>query len=353
MKNFPAKIVIMRTDRIGEVLLSTVLIDGVKKLYPDAEISFVTSVYSKDILAGRSDLSEIIIADTQKSSGWLLKAVKLAITLRKRRFDHAIVLNAHKILHLATFLAGIPVRIGYSRKWSVFLNKTIEDEREKGQKHEAEYAMDFARLLGLENCEQPSPRLVCEDASREKVKNLLLEKGADLSQKLIVIHPASSNPAKMWEKTRYTELIKKLKSHSECEIVVIGTGEESQLAEDIINDTSENVFNICGKLDLKELAALLERADLFIGNDSGPMHMAAALDVPVIAIFGRNIPGVGPKRWGPYGKKHKVFHKDPLCEKCYDRECPYGYKCLSAITVDEVFDAAKQYLVSSPFGKGG
>ncbi len=346
MKNFPAKIVIMRTDRIGEVLLSTVLIDGMKKLYPDAEISFVTSEYSKDILAGRSDLSEIITADTQKSSGWFLKAVKLAIVLRKRRFDYSIVLNANKILHLATFLAGIPVRIGYRRKWSVFLNKTIEDEREKGQKHEAEYAMDFARLLGLKNFEQPSPRLVCEDASREKVKKLLLKKGVNLSRKLIVVHPASSNPAKMWEKTRYSELIKKLKSHFECEIMVIGTGKERQLAEDIIIDTSENIFNVCGELNLKELAALLKRANVFIGNDSGPMHMAAALDVPVIAIFGRNIPGVGPKRWGPYGKKHKVFHKDPLCEKCYDRECPYDYKCLTAVTVDEVFDAAKQYLMN-------
>ena len=346
MKNFPAKIVIMRTDRIGEVLLSTVLIDGVKQLYPDAEISFITSLYSKDILAGRHDISEIIIADTRKNSGWLLKAVRLAIILRKRRFDLSIVLNANKILHLAVFLAGIPERVGYSRKWSVFLTKTIEDEREKGKKHEAEYAMDFARLLGLENFEQPSPRLVCEDVSGEKVKELLLKKGVNLSRKLIVIHPASSNPAKMWENARYSELIKKVKSHSKCEIIVVGTPEERQLAEEIIRASGETGFNVCGELNLKELAALLKRADLFIGNDSGPMHMTAALDVPVIAIFGRNIPGVGPKRWGPYGKNHKVFHKDVECRKCYDRDCPFGYKCLSAITVDEVFSAVKHYLMN-------
>jgi len=337
----------MRTDRIGEVLLSTVLIDGMKKLYPAAEISFVTSMYSKDILSGRRDLSEIIIADTRKNSGWILKAVKLAIVLRERRFDYSIVLNANKILHLATFLAGIPVRVGYSRKWSVFLNKTIEDEREKGQKHEVESAMDFARLLGLKKYEQPSPRLICEDAAVEKVKKLLLKEGMDLSRKLIVIHPSSSNPAKMWEKTRYAELIKKLKSYSECEIIIVGTREEHLLAEEIIRASDKNVFNFCGELNLKELAALLQHADLFVGNDSGPMHMAAAMDVPVIAIFGRNIPGVGPKRWGPYGKKHKVFHKDPLCVKCYDRECPYGYKCLTAVTVEEVFNAAKQYFVGA------
>lgn len=348
MKNFPAKIVIMRTDRIGEVLLSTVLIDGIKKLYPRAKISFVTSMYSKDILSGRDDIAEIIIADIRKNSNWLLQAVKLAVVFKKRRFDYSIVLNANKILHLATFLAGIPVRIGYNRKWSVFLNKTIEDEREKGRKHEAEYAMDFARLLGLKNFEQPSPRLVCANASREKVKELLFKKGADLSQKLIVIHPASSNPAKMWEKTRYAELIKKLKSHSKWEIIVVGTREERSLAEEIIRAADENGFNVCGELNLKELAALLKRANVFVGNDSGPMHMAAALDVPVIAIFGRNIPGVGPKRWGPYGKIHKVFHMDVGCRKCYDRECPFGYKCLSAVTVDEVFAAVCQSVGADP-----
>jgi len=348
MKNVPAKIVIMRTDRIGEVLLSTVLIDGIKKLYPDAEISFVTSEYSKDILSGREDIAEVIIADTRKNSNWLLAAVKLAVILRKRHFDQSIVLNAHKILHLASFLSGIPVRIGYRRKWSVFLNKTIEDEREKGEKHEAEYAMDFARILGLKDFHQPFPRLVCENDSKEKVKKLFEKNGIELSQDLIVIHPASSNPAKMWKKTRYAELIKKLKSSLKCEIIVVGSAEEHSLAEEVINKSGKKVFNFCGKLELKELTALLKNANLFIGNDSGPMHMAAALDVPVIAIFGRNIPGTGPKRWRPYGEKHTVFHKDPLCRRCYDRACPFDYKCLSAITVDEVFNAAKRYLVYRP-----
>ena len=107
------------------------------------------------------------------------------------------------------------------------------------------------------------------------------------------------------------------------------------------------MINLSGKLTLKQLAAFFQRCALLISNDSGPVHIAAAVNTPCVVIFGRNIPGVGPKRWGPWGQGHTVLHKDPGCNPCLDRDCPYSFKCLTSITPEEVLTAVEQRLARS------
>ena len=164
----------------------------------------------------------------------------------------------------------------------------------------------------------------------------------DTKKPLIAVHPGSSNPAKMWPADMYAGLIKRVKMELGCEIAVLGSEEEKLIAESVIGAAGIKAHDLTGKFDLKELAAFIGKCGLFIGNDTGPMHMAAALGIPVIAIFGRNIPGVSPRRWGPWGENNVVFHENPGCDPCYDSKCPYDYKCLSAITVDAVFEAVKR-----------
>ncbi len=343
MINSIKNIVIFRTDRIGEVLLSTVAADAITERHPGASVSFVTSEYSKPLVEGRNNIKKIITVDTFKKNNWFLRAVDLAILLRKSRFDAAIVLNPHKMLHLACFLAGIPDRIGYDRKWGFLLNRKIHDERERGEKHEIEYTMDLLRLTGIESG-APAPRLSVERKDKDVVEKLLAEKGVIPDRPLVVIHPGSSNPAKIWPRERYAELIRRLRKEAGCNVAVLGSREERDLTGGILKKSGTDVLDFTGILDLKELAALIKRSKLFIGNDTGPMHMAAALDIPVIAIFGRNMPGTGPTRWRPWGEKHVVFHEDPGCDPCYDAACPYDHRCLRAITVEEVFNAAKGML---------
>ena len=127
-----------------------------------------------------------------------------------------------------------------------------------------------------------------------------------------------------------------------CDVAILGDKKEKDLAESVIFKSGVDAINLSGALTLKQLAAFLKKAVLFIGNDTGPMHMAAALDVPVIAIFGRNQPGVSPSRWRPIGHSNVVFHEDSGCFPCYDTECPYEYKCLRAVTVEAVFEAAQK-----------
>ncbi|MCK4852363.1 MAG: lipopolysaccharide heptosyltransferase II [Candidatus Omnitrophica bacterium] len=333
----------MRTDRIGEVLLSTIAVDRIKKRYPEARVSFVTSEYAKDIVSGRRDVSEIITVDTMDNKWWLVKAVLLGSSLRKRHFDAAVVLNPHRALHVACFLAGIPERIGYDRKWGFLLNRTIRDERDKGEKHEIEYTMDLLNVMGIDTA-APAPELPVDRETEDFISGFLSRNGIRPDRPLLIIHPGSSNPAKMWPADRYAELITRLRSSLDCQVAVVGDKKEREPAERVVRESKADVYDLSGEFDLKGLAAFLKTSALLITNDTGPMHMAAALGVPVIAIFGRNIPGAGPVRWRPWGEGHVVFHEDPGCAPCYDTACPYDHKCLRAVTVDAVLGAALRIL---------
>ncbi|MDD5634224.1 MAG: glycosyltransferase family 9 protein, partial [Candidatus Omnitrophica bacterium] len=182
-----------------------------------------------------------------------------------------------------------------------------------------------------------------KDAESRLVEILKNEK-LTFDRPLVVIHPGSSNPAEVWLKENYAELIRELSGSIDCNIAVIGSKEESGLAGEIISGSGKQVYNFAGRLDLKTLTAFLKKANLFIGNDTGPMHMASVLGVPVIAIFGRNIPGVSSRRWGPLNKRSRVFYKDPGCAVCLDINCPYDYKCLRSVLPGEVLKASKELL---------
>lgn len=337
------RIVILRTDRIGEVLLSTVAVDAVKRQYPGSKVYFVTSSYSEPLLSDREDIEEVFLADTFTRRGWILRAIALAGALRPCRFDAAIVLNPSKMLHLACFMAGIKIRAGYSRKWGSLLNRKAADKRDQGLKHEIEYTLDLLKLIGIE-LEPFSPTLRASEKSCRSVEAILKDKGYRQDRPLIAVHPGSSNPAKLWPSAKFARLIRSIKKDLDCDVAVLGSGGEREVTASVIKESASEAIDLGGILDLKGLAALLSRASLYIGNDNGPMHMAAALGVPVIAVFGRNIPGVGPVRWGPWGEKHTVFHKDPGCDPCYDTKCPYNFKCLDNIGVEEVLEAAKDIM---------
>ncbi|MFH1412004.1 MAG: lipopolysaccharide heptosyltransferase II [Candidatus Omnitrophota bacterium] len=342
-KNTLKNIVILRTDRIGEVLLSTVAVSALKKKYPDLRVSFVTSVYSSPLLEGRTDIARVIETDTLGGGSVLLKAIKLSFILRKGRFDSALIMNPHKMLHLACYLAGIPERAGYDRKWGFLLTSKIADKRDEGLKHEIEYAYDLLKLLGVEE-KAEGPILSVSEKEERSLTDKLAKKGISEKEPFAVIFPGSSNPSKRWPENRFTELIQRMEKELGLRAVVSGGSGEEDLVRDIAREADGNTVSFSYELDLREIAVLLKRSRVFIGNDTGPMHMAAALKTPVIAIFGRNIPGVGPVRWRPWGEGHIVFHEDAGCGVCRDAECPEGYKCMDAVTVEAVFGAAKKIL---------
>ncbi|MBU1656740.1 MAG: hypothetical protein KKB12_01080, partial [Candidatus Omnitrophica bacterium] len=228
MKNKGENIVIFRTDRVGEVLLSTVAVRMIKEHFPESDITFVTSEYSRPLIEGQKDIKKILTADTFSKSRLFFKAIRLADSLRKERFKIAVILNPHKMLHLACFLAGIPNRIGYDRKWGQLLSRSIRDVRADGNKHETEYTMDLLREIGIVGL-TPAPRLFVEREAEIIVDDLILQQGLESDKPLIAIHPGSSNPAKQWPEDNYIGLLRKLSREIDCHITVVGHEESREV----------------------------------------------------------------------------------------------------------------------------
>lgn len=337
------RIAVLRTDRIGEVLLSTAAIDAIKRSYPVSYVAFVTSAYSKPIVDARDNVDDVIVFDTIRKRGTFSGAVRLAAALKRKKFDTAVILNPHKSLHLACFLAGIPRRVGYCRKWPFLLTDSIPDKRNEGVKHEVEYMMDLLKVVGVD-WPPLSPRMEVRAADEAYADGILTGKGVKKDKAMVIVHPGSSNKAKIWPMERYAEVVRNIRSSTGAAVLLIGGKEERALAEKIIKLSGADAVNMAGDLSLRQLAALIKRASLFIGNDAGPMHIAAALGVKVIAIFGRNIPGVSPIRWRPWGEGHVIFHETPGCDPCGDTACRFDYRCLKNVTAKAVSEAAKAAL---------
>jgi len=338
------RILIVRTDRLGDVLLSTPVAKALRQKFPQGYISMLVSPYTKDVLDGNPDLDEIITfdKDAKNSQGWWA-TLKFAKDLRKKKFDLAIVLHPTTRMHLLTFLAGIPKRLGYDRKFGFLLTDRIKHTKQYGQKHESEYALDLVRYLGIEP-EDKNLFMPIKQESEEWVKALFIQAQIKENDKLLVIHPAASCPSRIWPGERYAEVADKLAQRYGFKVVIVSGPKDAKKAEVVIKNMRTKALNLAGKTSISQLASLLKRSQLFISTDSGPMHVASSLGVSVITIFGRSQAGLSPQRWGPLGAKSRVLYKTVGCTVCLAHNCQKDFACLKSTTVEDVLLAAESIL---------
>ena len=301
-------IVIIRTDRLGEVLLATPVIEALHKRFPSASISFLTSPYSMDIVIDRPDISEVITFDTYSKRVPFWCAFSLAAKLKKRRFDLAIILNPHKVLHMACFLAGIPTRVGFNRKWPFLLTHKAEDRRGRVKQHEVEYNLELLRILDIYKSKL-SPFMPVLSKSSYYVEGILNQTGITGQKKIVAIHPGSSNPDKKWQVEKFRKVAQELADTGHVDVVIIGDRKEKALAEEISSGLGKSTHNLAGIFTIRKLIAFFKKADILITNDNGPMHIAASVGTKVVALFNKDVIGSNPTRWGPYGEGHTVIYK--------------------------------------------
>jgi len=339
------RILIVRTDRIGDVLLSTPVIKVLRDYYPNAYIAMMVGPYAKDIVDGNPYLDEVIIYDKDgKHKSWR-RSIKFAQNLKKKRFDLAIILHPTNRVHMVTFFAGIRRRIGYGRNFRFLLTDRIKHTKQLGQKHELEYALDLVRYLGIEPKDK-TLFMAIKPESEAWVEELFKQQGIKKTDRLLAIHPAASCPSKIWPNERFADVATRLIERYGFRVLVIAGPKDLALAGSVIKHMHHPVINLAGRISVSQLASVLKRCNLFISNDSGPVHIAAALGTPVISIFGRNQKGLSPTRWGPTGKKDKILHKEVGCIECLAHNCTKEFACLKAITVDDVIKAADSILKS-------
>jgi lipopolysaccharide heptosyltransferase II len=337
------RILIVRTDKIGDVVLSTPVIEALRCGFPSAYLAMMVGSHAKDIIAGNPYLDKVIVYDKDNLHKSWLSTFLFAQQLRKFRFDAALVLHPSNRVHLVTFLSGIPKRIGYNRKMGFLLTDRLEHTKQSGQKHEVEYNLDLVRYLGVVPHHNGLYMPLAPEAEGW-VSKLFVQNGVKEGANLIAIHPAASCPSKFWMPERFAQVADRLIEKYNAAVLIVAGPKDVAIAEAVVKKMRHQALNLAGKTSVAQLACVLKRCRLFISNDSGPVHIAAAVQTPIVVIYGRNQPGLGPKRWGPVGPKDQVLHKEIGCVECLAHNCKKGFACLKAITVEEVMAAAEKVL---------
>ncbi len=340
-QNF-SRILIIRADRIGDTVLSTPVIEAMRTAYPSAHIAVMVQTYVKDVVANNPFLNEIIIYNKKQVEGDWLGFSQFAWEIRKKKFDLALILHPTNIVHSLAFLAGIPRRVGYDRKMAFLLTDTIKDTKHLGQKHEMEYVLDLVRHLGIDPVHH-GPYAPLDARSEQWADELLSKYGLTPQDKILALHPGTSCRSKMWPAAYFAGAADELVRREGFKVLVLGGPDEKGITQDVVRRMSAPAIELAG-ISVSQDTSILKRCQLLLTTDCGIMHIAAALGVPLVVIFGRKQPGISPIRFGPVSKQGRVLHKDVGCRQCLAHECTRGFACLQAVRVDEVVDAAQALL---------
>ena len=324
--NSHPRILFVRTDRLGDVLLNLPAVAALRAACPAAHVTMMVHPNLGALLEGSPEVDELMAYQDDSRRPWWWAAAGLACRLRAKRFDVAILSTSKKEFHVAAFLAGIPQRVGYDRKWGWLLTHRLPDAKALGERHEVEYNLDLIKPLGRPSS-VPSWRWPQLEHEQLDVARLLEQHGIRAVEPFIVLHPWTSNPRKQWPLPRYQDVARRIAEELRHPVIVIGGPEEQPRVGEVRPDT-DAVVNLVGQLTLKQLAALLRRAKLLVSNDSGPVHLAASVGTRTVVLFGTADPGDGPRRWGPWGSGHTVICKP----------------CVEDITVDDVLAAVRRSL---------
>jgi heptosyltransferase-2 len=275
--------------------------------------------------------------------------LKIARSLKERRFDLAVILPRSFRSAFQMFLAGIPVRIGYQDEGrSFFLTRGVRRTDKVLHGHRVYYYQKILEPLGKAGG-YPSPRIFLREEDRKWADQTLKELGIPDGRLLIGMNPgATYGLAKCWHPARFGQLGKKLSWEHKATFLLFGTKAEAPIVKEILDHMGPAGIDLTGKTQLLQLAALLERCGLLVTNDTGTMHVATAVGTPVVAVFG----STDPVTTGPWGEGHTVVRREVPCSPCLKRVCPTDHQCMELITVEEVAEAVSRQL-GRQLGKTG
>lgn len=297
-------ILIVRTDRIGDVVLTSPCFKIIKDNFSNAKLTVLVSPATKDLVVSNPFVNEVLIDDRESVNAGFLGFIKLVLNLRKRNFDLAIIFHTKKRTNFTCFMAGIPHRVGYKNdKFGFLLNDPIADKRHLGQQHEMDYCIDVLRHLKL-NIGFPQLYVPENEATKEWADNWVSNNISN-KNKIIAIHLGASDPAKMWPNDKFIFVIKNLIDKYSANIILIGGSNIYRQSGEVELKFNKNINNLVGKTTIAQTVSIIKHCDLLLSNDSGPVHIAAGLKIPVVALFTRNSAGINPERWKPIGQNNK------------------------------------------------
>jgi ADP-heptose:LPS heptosyltransferase len=307
------RILIFRTGPLGETILTTPVIRALRQRFPDAHIAYMVAPSREELVSANPHLDEII---TYQSS-----VPKLIYSLIKRSFQMAVILQPTFRLVLHSFLARIPLRVGFETNsgGGRLLHVAVPNNINQ---HETARYLDVVRGLGIAP-ESDEPEMFIDEAAQRWADEYLINSGIERNRPLIGLNPGAGATYRRWSKERFAKVGDLLHKTHDAHICITAGRREGELPSEVANLMSGSPLIITDTTTM-QLAAILQKCDLYISNDTGPMHLSTAVKTPTIALFGAS----NPRQWGPIWPQHTVIAR----------------KSLEAITVEDVFAAAQKMI---------
>lgn len=340
--NTPLRILIVRTDRIGDVVLSLPMVSVIKKHFPDSHVSFLLREYTKPLAENNKFIDETIILKEKNGKTEILNNIKQL----RNRFDVCVVAFPTFAIAQTLFLSKIKTRIGSGYRWYSFLfNKKVYEHRKFGEKHELECNISLLKQLGIDENVSPANiefGLSPNTELQKKIKNDLYALDWNESKNTIIFHPGSGGSAIDLPVAKMKMLIEKVSADKNNVVIITGSKAEKKLCDSLV--VNESVINKAGEFNLSELIALIGITDILIANSTGPIHIAAAMHKQVIGFYPKYA-AVSPKRWGPYSESAVIF-QPTVCDGCCNREKCERINCMNSIEIENVLDALNMMVQS-------
>lgn len=335
------EILLIRTAYIGDVVMALPLLAPLRRHFPNARITFLTSSCSLPLLENNPFVDEILTVDPfwfypTTRDNWFdfIKAI------RKKSFD-LVIETRGDIREILGLVLPIHARhkIGYACGGGGYLLTDIVPYTQI--RHRIDFHLDIARHLGCPIPAATDWNIYLHDTEEQEIEELLHKEVGPRWQKILAIHPGSRKPLKCWPAERYAALADRLADKYDITILLVGAPDERPLVECVANLMHTPAINLAAKTSLRQLAGVLRRCTLFVCNDSSPMHIAAAVKTPVVAIFGPS----KSKETGTWGDSHRVVEKDFPCRyQCDEDVCHYSChnQCMQDISVEDVLAAVRE-----------
>lgn len=334
------KIVVRGANWIGDAVMTIPAMRRLRERYPDASISLHTRPWAEGVFRDADFIDEIIPIDGRGSARSVIDQSR---ELRERGFDLAILFPNSFESALVARLARIPQRLGYATEQRGFL---LTDKRPvpdwKSEVHESRYYLHLIdpSVGNLEPVEL-SPDLNVSDQRRADARKLLSELGVRENARTVGIGPGSTNSlAKRWPTANFAKLADRLSFEADSDVVLLGSEQEVEVSKAVLDAAQEKHIDITGRTELGAATAILSSLDLFISNDMGLAHIAAAVGTPTIVIFGPT----NENTTHPLGSAVEIIREPVDCAPCMLRECPIDHRCMTRITPERVFESAVKML---------
>ncbi|GJL65822.1 MAG: glycosyl transferase family 9 [Nitrospirales bacterium] len=328
-------ILIIKLRYIGDVVLSTPVLSALRQQFPHATLVCLVNPGTQEILQHNPHIDDVLVM----VRGSLLEQMQFWLELRRRQFDCVIDLTDGDRSAFLTWVSGASRRIGFNseNRWrGRFYSHCISSG--VAGRHMVEYHAQALSLINVPAvAHAPEVSVGTEQTACAQAR---LDELGLLGRRWVMVHPTARYWFKAWPLERFAMLCDRLAEHN-LSVVLVGDVHDQEAATQIQELVNTPVFSLVGKTPLLELAAMMKQADLFIGNDTGLMHIASAVGCPVLGLFGPT----NPETWGPRGNKTTVIYKELDCRACFRPGCFRGEEsCMKLIAVDEVYEAALELL---------